>query len=42
MSSRRYPDEFTDKHICEHGARMYEVIFPTEYDLSPQADIMLE
>lgn len=37
-----YPGDLSDKRTGEKGARMYEMFYPTEYDLSTQADTMLE
>ncbi|CAD6585747.1 MAG: hypothetical protein ASARMPREDX12_002107 [Alectoria sarmentosa] len=37
-----YPGDMSDKETGEKGARMYEMFLPTEFDLSTQADTMLE
>ena len=37
-----YPGDLSDKRTGEKGAHMYEMFHPTEYDLSTQADTMLE
>ena len=37
-----YPGDLSDKRTNEKGARMYECFKPTKYDLSTQADTMLE
>ncbi len=37
-----YPGDLSDKVTGEKGAHMYECFLPTEFDLSTQADTMLE
>ena len=37
-----YPSDLKDRHTGENGAHMYECYLPTEFDLSKQADTMLE
>ncbi|KAL9106121.1 MAG: hypothetical protein Q9227_008821 [Pyrenula ochraceoflavens] len=37
-----YPADLFDKQTGEHGAYMYEMFLPTEFDLAQQADTMLE
>ena len=37
-----YPGDLSDKRTNEKGAHMYEMFLPTEFDLSSQADTMLE
>lgn len=37
-----YPGDKSDEHSGEKGARMYECFLQTNYDLSTQADTMLE
>ncbi|KAF6227395.1 hypothetical protein HO133_008839 [Letharia lupina] len=37
-----YPGDLTDKQTGEKGAHMYEMFLPTDFDLSTQADTMLE
>ena len=37
-----YPGDLSDKRTGERGAHMYECFIPTEFDLSTQADTMLE
>ena len=37
-----YPGDLSDKGTGEKGAHMYEMFLPTDFDLSTQADTMLE
>ena len=37
-----YPGDLSDKRTNEKGAHMYECFMPTKFDLSTQADTMLE
>lgn len=37
-----YPGDLPDKNTKEKGAHMYEMFLPTDFDLSTQADTMLE
>ncbi|KAK4694818.1 glutamyl endopeptidase, partial [Lecanoromycetidae sp. Uapishka_2] len=37
-----YPGDLSDKRTGEKGAHMYEMFLPTDFDLSTQADTMLE
>ncbi len=37
-----YPGDKYDKKTGQHGAQMYEMFLPTEFDLATQADTMLE
>ncbi|KAL6718682.1 hypothetical protein ACLMJK_002916 [Lecanora helva] len=37
-----YPGDLSDKQTGEKGAHMYEMFLPTQFDLSTQADTMLE
>ena len=37
-----YPGDLKDEQTGEKGAHMYEMFLPTQYDLSTQADTMLE
>ena len=37
-----YPGDLSDKRTGEKGAHMYEMFLPTDFDLSLQADTMLE
>ena len=37
-----YPGDLSDKRTGEKGAHMYEMFLPTDFDLTSQADTMLE
>ena len=37
-----YPGDLSDKRTNEKGAHMYECFMPTQFDLSTQADTVLE
>ena len=37
-----YPGDKYDKQTGQHGAQMYEMFLPTNFDLATQADTMLE